>query len=274
MRFEERYRSAKFDVVVDTIGGASGGICSVARLLFMEGVQVKECIMPETQSRNRPPTTASQANPPTLAHHATGDYNGRSLSVLKPNGYIAHILAQGWAKKHGDYLGNVYEMGAIAKGCALPATGCRDVLRHSVSYHDPPSSWTASCCMAPDTHNTCRPARRFSSRHLLCPLLSLVAKAQVVNADAPTSLHLIHLELMLRRSYAICCRRADPPFTRSVIKSTLRWGPRYQPVLVQPSGLDLEVISKLVEEGKMRAVVDRTFKLEDVRCAAPVQCLM
>ena len=53
----------------------------------------------------------------------------------------------------------------------------------------------------------------------------------------------------------------------SVLKATLRWGPRYQPVLVQPSGLDLEVITKLVEEGKMRPVVDRTFKLEDVRCA-------
>ena len=48
----------------------------------------------------------------------------------------------------------------------------------------------------------------------------------------------------------------------------MRWGPRYQPVLVQPSGLDLEVMSKLVEEGKLRPVVDRLFKLEDVRCGS------
>ena len=52
----------------------------------------------------------------------------------------------------------------------------------------------------------------------------------------------------------------------SLLKATLRWGPRYQPVVVQPSGLDLEVITKLVEEGKLRPVIDRLFKLEDVRC--------
>ena len=47
----------------------------------------------------------------------------------------------------------------------------------------------------------------------------------------------------------------------------VRWGPRYQPVFVRPDGLDLELITKLVEEGKMRPVVDRVFKLEDARCS-------
>ena len=59
----------------------------------------------------------------TLGGCWAGDYNRRSLAVLKPNGYIAHILAQGWSKTHGDYLGNVYEVSAIAKGCALAAHG-------------------------------------------------------------------------------------------------------------------------------------------------------
>ncbi len=67
----------------------------------------------------------------TLHSFWAGDYNRRSLAVLKPNGYIAHILAQGWAKTHGDYLGNAYEMSAIAKGCALsanPSRFCRGYL--------------------------------------------------------------------------------------------------------------------------------------------------
>lgn len=38
-------------------------------------------------------------------------------------------------------------------------------------------------------------------------------------------------------------------------------------VLVHPSGLDLEAVSKLVEEGKLRAIVDRMFPLENVRRA-------
>ena len=50
----------------------------------------------------------------------------------------------------------------------------------------------------------------------------------------------------------------------------LRRGPRYRPVFVQPSGLDMEVITKLVEAGKLRAVIDRRFPLEDVRYAGPL----
>ena len=48
-------------------------------------------------------------------------------------------------------------------------------------------------------------------------------------------------------------------------KAAVRWGPRYHPVFVRPDGLDLELITKLAEEGKLRAVVDRVFKLEDAR---------
>ena len=46
-----------------------------------------------------------------------GDYNARSQAVLKPGGYIAHILNQGWVAKHGAIMGNVYETSAIVKGC-------------------------------------------------------------------------------------------------------------------------------------------------------------
>lgn len=38
-------------------------------------------------------------------------------------------------------------------------------------------------------------------------------------------------------------------------------------MFVQPSGLDLQAVSKLVEEGKLRPVVDRIFPLEAVRRA-------
>ncbi len=51
-----------------------------------------------------------------------------------------------------------------------------------------------------------------------------------------------------------------------VAKAAVRWGPRYQPVFVRPDGLDLEYITKLIEEGELRPVVDRVFKLEDARC--------
>ena len=49
-------------------------------------------------------------------------------------------------------------------------------------------------------------------------------------------------------------------------KAAIRWGPRYRPVFVRPDGLDLEFITKLIEEGELRPVVDRVFKLEDARC--------
>ncbi len=49
--------------------------------------------------------------------HVAGDYNARSQSILKPGGYIAHILNQGWVAKHGAIMGNVYETSAIVKGC-------------------------------------------------------------------------------------------------------------------------------------------------------------
>ena len=58
-----------------------------------------------------------------------------------------------------------------------------------------------------------------------------------------------------------------PPCLRrcSVLYHMLRRGPRYRAVLVQPSGLDMAAVTKLVEEGKLHPVVDRTFPLDNVR---------
>ena len=54
-----------------------------------------------------------------------------------------------------------------------------------------------------------------------------------------------------------------------VLRRVLRLGPRYQPVVCAPSGPDMEVLSKMVEAGELRAVIDRTFPLDDVRCVCP-----
>lgn len=59
--------------------------------------------------------------------------------------------------------------------------------------------------------------------------------------------------------------RLNPFAVCSFLKKLLRRGPRYGLVFVHPSGLDLEAVSKLVEGGKLRAVVDRTFPLDNVR---------
>ena len=42
-------------------------------------------------------------------------------------------------------------------------------------------------------------------------------------------------------------------------------GPKYILAVGAPSGEDLEALTKLVEEGQLRAVVDRVYSLEDVR---------
>lgn len=57
------------------------------------------------------------------------------------------------------------------------------------------------------------------------------------------------------------------PWSRK-FRATLRLGPRYMAAVGAPSGEDLEVVTKLVEEGALRAVVDRVFDLEDVRCGS------
>lgn len=51
-------------------------------------------------------------------------------------------------------------------------------------------------------------------------------------------------------------------------RAALRLGPRYTMAVGVPGGEDLEAIAKLVEEGRLRAVVDRVFSLEDVRCVS------
>lgn len=45
-----------------------------------------------------------------------GEYESRSLSVLKPSGYFAHILNNGWVKSHGPLLGNFWEAFNIGAG--------------------------------------------------------------------------------------------------------------------------------------------------------------
>jgi len=51
------------------------------------------------------------------------------------------------------------------------------------------------------------------------------------------------------------------------VRAALRLGPRYTMAIGVPGGEDLEALTKLVEEGRLRPVVDRVFSLEDVRCA-------
>ena len=58
---------------------------------------------------------------------SAGDYEARSLSVLKRDGYYAHILNQGWVKSHGALMGNVWETVSIGKGCAATGTASATV---------------------------------------------------------------------------------------------------------------------------------------------------
>ena len=50
-----------------------------------------------------------------------GDYERRSLAVVKRRGAFVHVMNQGWNKKHGNLVGMMYEIGAVFRGCALCA---------------------------------------------------------------------------------------------------------------------------------------------------------
>ena len=47
-----------------------------------------------------------------------GDCEARSLAVLKPGGYFAHVLNAGWVREHGVLAGNAREALACGLGCA------------------------------------------------------------------------------------------------------------------------------------------------------------
>ncbi len=53
-----------------------------------------------------------------------------------------------------------------------------------------------------------------------------------------------------------CCRK---------LLSTLRLGPRYHLVVMDPEGASLAKVGQLVEEGKLKPVIDRVLPLERVR---------
>ena len=42
-----------------------------------------------------------------------GDYERRSLAVVKRRGAFVHVMNQGWNKKHGNLVGMMYEVGAV-----------------------------------------------------------------------------------------------------------------------------------------------------------------
>ena len=46
---------------------------------------------------------------------------------------------------------------------------------------------------------------------------------------------------------------------------TLGLGPKYAATAVQPNSNQLEIIAKLVTEGKLKAVIDRVLPLEQAR---------
>ena len=124
VRFEERYRQSKFDVVVDTIGGAPLPVSRVQPRQASGFWAPSQSISGKAGAQRRSthdvqPGPAEQTCQRAVSCRLpfAGDYNWRSQAVLKPNGYIAHILNQGWVSKHGAVLGNVYEVSAIAKGC-------------------------------------------------------------------------------------------------------------------------------------------------------------
>ena len=66
-----------------------------------------------------------------------------------------------------------------------------------------------------------------------------------------------------RYTSSLPCNRTLPSGRK--LRAALRLGPRYMAAVGAPSGEDLEAITKLVEEGYLRAVVDQVFSLEDVR---------
>lgn len=40
------------------------------------------------------------------------------------------------------------------------------------------------------------------------------------------------------------------------------WGPRYGVIVVQPNNVQLEIIAKLIAQGKLKAVIDRVLPLQ------------
>ena len=49
-----------------------------------------------------------------------GDYNARSLSVLKRSGHFGHIFTQGYMRHgYGAPLAVAYEVADVVRGCAF-----------------------------------------------------------------------------------------------------------------------------------------------------------
>lgn len=49
------------------------------------------------------------------------------------------------------------------------------------------------------------------------------------------------------------------------IWQTIGWGPKYGSTAVQPSSTQLEIIARLVTEGKLKPVIDRVLPIEQVQ---------
>ena len=45
----------------------------------------------------------------------------------------------------------------------------------------------------------------------------------------------------------------------------LGWGPKYEVTIVKPNSSQLEIIGRLVTEGKLKAVIDRVMPLEQAQ---------
>lgn len=54
----------------------------------------------------------------------------------------------------------------------------------------------------------------------------------------------------------ICCR---------YLKSLLRIGPSYGVTAVQPNGAQLQKVSDMVADGKVKVIIDRTYPLKDAQ---------
>jgi NADPH:quinone reductase-like Zn-dependent oxidoreductase len=54
----------------------------------------------------------------------------------------------------------------------------------------------------------------------------------------------------------MCCR---------YLKSLLRIGPSYGVTAVQPNGAQLQKVSDMVADGKVKVIIDRTYPLKDAQ---------